>query len=301
MNGAPSNMNDLSRAHELIAAALMGAITEAERAELASLQAELARRGVDMAAVAHDAELAIGEAIAGMHREERSTMPADVRDRLADVGERLVNNAMFEEPYSGPISIEEERAMSQSKSAGGMLGWAVAAAAIAVAGFVWMRTQPPPSPAPNPGGTPVAQTAPDGKKLAQLRADLLKDAATHTLTWAKGAIETTVEGDVVWNNVKQEGYLRFSRAARNDASKEQYQLWIYDKARADWEKLPIDGGVFDLGEASVDPATGDMLVKITPKLRVLEPAKFALSLEKPGGVVVTNGERLIGWAIPAKG
>ena len=65
----------------------------------------------------------------------------------------------------------------------------------------------------------------------------------------------------------------------------QYQLWIFD-AKQD-ERYPIDGGVFD-----VDPQSGDVIVPIRAKLHVVDPKMFAVTVEKPGGVVVSSRDRI---------
>lgn len=69
----------------------------------------------------------------------------------------------------------------------------------------------------------------------------------------------------------------------NDASKEQYQLWIIDPSRDD---KPVDGGVFDI------TSDGESIVAIQAKLRVDKPTVFAITVEKPGGVVVSDQKRL---------
>jgi anti-sigma-K factor RskA len=70
----------------------------------------------------------------------------------------------------------------------------------------------------------------------------------------------------------------------NSPTKEQYQLWIFDKNQSD--KTPVDGGVFDV------TTEGEVLVSIHPKLKVQEAFLFAVTIEKPGGVVVSSRERL---------
>lgn len=97
-------------------------------------------------------------------------------------------------------------------------------------------------------------------------------------------------GDIVWSGSEQRGYMRFRGLAANDPKKEQYQLWIFDTAQD--ERFPIDGGVFDIDPASRDPRTGDVIVPIDAKLRVFKPTMFAITVEKPGGVVVSSRERL---------
>ena len=48
----------------------------------------------------------------------------------------------------------------------------------------------------------------------------------------------------------------------------------------------MDGGVFDVS------ADGEVIVPIDPKLGVVDPTLFAVTIEKPGGVVVSSRERL---------
>ena len=66
----------------------------------------------------------------------------------------------------------------------------------------------------------------------------------------------------------------------------QYQLWIFD-ARRD-ERYPVDGGVFD---AAAD--TAEVIVPIDAKIEVGTPVLFAVTVEKPGGVAVSNRKRIV--------
>ena len=70
---------------------------------------------------------------------------------------------------------------------------------------------------------------------------------------------------------------------KNDPFKEQYQLWIIDPSRDD---EPIDGGVFDIS------ADVESVIPINAKLMVGNPKVFAVTVEKPGGVVVSDQKRL---------
>lgn len=69
----------------------------------------------------------------------------------------------------------------------------------------------------------------------------------------------------------------------NDISKEQYQLWIIDPTR---DEKPVDGGVFDISNAT------QSIISIRAKLQVDKPTLFAITIEKPGGVVVSDQKRL---------
>jgi anti-sigma-K factor RskA len=76
----------------------------------------------------------------------------------------------------------------------------------------------------------------------------------------------------------------FRNMRRNDPTTEQYQLWIFDKDRD--ERYPVDGGVFDITES------GECIVPIHAAVQVNEAALFAVTIERPGGVVVSDRSRL---------
>jgi anti-sigma-K factor RskA len=80
--------------------------------------------------------------------------------------------------------------------------------------------------------------------------------------------------------------VRFRNLPVNDKTKETYQLWIFDEN----QKQPIDGGVFDANEA------GEIIIPIDAKLKVQKPKMFAVTAEKPGGVVVSPLEKVMAVA-----
>jgi anti-sigma-K factor RskA len=128
------------------------------------------------------------------------------------------------------------------------------------------------------------------------RARLLQDT-TDTTVVAFAALQDPaaqgVSGDVAWNQALQRGFLRFRGLPENNPAQEQYQLWIFDAGRPDGSEFPVDGGVFDISSMTRDPATGDLVVPINAKLPVVQPAAFAVTIERAGGVVVTKRERLL--------
>lgn len=87
-------------------------------------------------------------------------------------------------------------------------------------------------------------------------------------------------GDVVWDTATQRGYLSVDGLPPNDPAKSQYQLWVVDAGRP--HKEPVDGGVFDVGP------DGRAVVAITPALALRNPVLFAVTVEPPGGVVVSE-------------
>lgn len=120
------------------------------------------------------------------------------------------------------------------------------------------------------------------------RSALLEDRAdVVNLTW-KGTEDAAaaggVGGDVVWSHAAQRGYMRFSSLAANDPDVEQYQLWIFDETRP--EATPVDGGVFDV------PSEGEVVVPIRAALNVGKAHLFAVTVEKAGGVVVSDRSRI---------
>ena len=151
------------------------------------------------------------------------------------------------------------------------LPWLVSAACLMLAVFTWMSNRP------------AQQAGPD---VAQLRAELI--AANEGLVQANWSPGTTpsgdATGDVVWSTRRQQGFMRFRGLPVNTPAKEQYQLWIFDKNQSD--KTPIDGGVFDIA------TTDEVIIPIHAKLPVQDVFMFAVTIEKPGGVVVSSRERL---------
>lgn len=121
---------------------------------------------------------------------------------------------------------------------------------------------------------------------ARMRERLLASAADVVrIDWSAGPTPVAgAGGDVAWSTGEQRGYMRFHGLPANDPGVEQYQLWIFDRNQD--EKTPVDGGVFDV------PAGGEVVVPIRPALRVREPYLFVITVEKPGGVVVSDRRRL---------
>jgi anti-sigma-K factor RskA len=95
-------------------------------------------------------------------------------------------------------------------------------------------------------------------------------------------------GDVVWSDTAQAGYIRLSGLPKNDPNKETYQIWIV--AENQDPKTPVDGGTFDVN------ADGEVIIPIDPKVKVQNPQAFAITVEKPGGVVVSKQEKLAALA-----
>lgn len=100
---------------------------------------------------------------------------------------------------------------------------------------------------------------------------------------------TDGDGDVVWDRQRQRGYLLLHGFVANDPSRARYQLWIFDGARD--ERYPVDGGLFD-----VPPGHGEVVIPVKASLPVTKPTGFAVTVEKPGGAVVSLREKLVAFA-----
>lgn len=87
-------------------------------------------------------------------------------------------------------------------------------------------------------------------------------------------------GQIVWDADAQRGRLVVTGLEPNDPSRLQYQLWIFDATRD--ERFPVDGGLFDV------PASGQVVIDVRPPVPVREPALFAVTVEPPGGSVVSD-------------
>ena len=79
--------------------------------------------------------------------------------------------------------------------------------------------------------------------------------------------------------------MTFKGLPENNPTVEQYQLWIFDKDRD--EKYPVDGRVFDIPNAD-----SETIVAIDSKIKIAEATLFAITIERPGGVVVSDRRRL---------
>ncbi|MEO8704912.1 MAG: anti-sigma factor [Kofleriaceae bacterium] len=279
------------RAQELLLQRATEGVSDPEAAELVALGADddfsfdLAAAAIDIATLRPEpmpAGLADKVLVAAGVRPAGSSMA--IPTTLAGVmPQQLAPRKVTPEPEPAeapiiPITRKRSRAPM-------VVAWTAAAAGIAfgVGAFVWASQKQP---------EVVSRAAP---RPSEARAQLLATAGdVKTLAWTAtpDPAAAGAKGDVVWSPSKQEGYMRFTGLAVNDPTKLQYQLWIFDKNRD--AKFPVDGGVFDVGP------DGEVVVKISAQLRVDEPVLFAVTVEAPGGVVVSKRERIVVTAAPPK-
>ncbi len=148
--------------------------------------------------------------------------------------------------------------------------WMLATAASLLLAFVaWYSSIPSPPPS-----------------LSQKLDQLIATPGTVEAIWKAqdDPAATNASGKVVWNDQQQRGFMIFNGMEVNDPNVQQYQLWIFDTARND--ELPVDGGVFDI------TSSGEVIVPIDAKLSIEKAKLFAVTVERPGGVVRSDRERL---------
>jgi anti-sigma-K factor RskA len=122
-----------------------------------------------------------------------------------------------------------------------------------------------------------------GREIAELQANL---KAEGDLAHLKISTLASMLGNspaalavAVWDPTREEGVLTVSKLPAL-ASEKDYQLWVIDRQYAS----PVSGGVF-----VVDAATGEAHIVFRADRPVHSIAKFAVSLERKGGVPKPEG------------
>jgi len=226
-------------------------------------------------------------------------MPAALRARVeADA------RTWFADRAPRPVATVS-RLPSRTRPATAWGGWFAAAAALVMAVVGWLQVDRMEQ---DRGALAARQAALEGSVTRLERALAEKDTTlaelqdpspgqllaalqarpdTLVLPWSAtdDPAADGAEGAVVWNPAEQAGLMRFRGLAANDPTVAQYQLWIFDSGRDD--RFPVDGGVFD-----VPPGADEVLVPINARLPVGEAVLFAITVERPGGVVVSSRERI---------
>jgi hypothetical protein len=175
------------------------------------------------------------------------------------------------EPAPGPAKVVP---IGPTRRGGFSPAWWIAAAAAVIAIVGWWPSAPP-TPRPFDARQQLIATA--------------NDVVTLPWTATEDLAAVGATGDVVWSESRQEGYMRIRGLEVNDPASVQYQLWVFDAARDD--RYPVDGGVFDI--------VGDeVIVPINLPVPVSQANLFAVTVEAPGGVVVSDRERIVLVASP---
>lgn len=193
-------------------------------------------------------------------------MPPGMAERIAAAAEPA---AVSVHPQPGwQMPAVSDRAPAPRRRLHPAVTWfATAASLLAIVGVAWWLLRAPAVPT-----------------VAQARSELLA-AGAATIAWTATPEAPGATGDVVWSPGAQRGYMRFAGLPALDPRVAQYQLWIFDRQRD--QAYPVDGGVFD-----VQPS-GETIVAITAKLHVDDATLFAVTVERPGGVVVSKREHIV--------
>lgn len=197
--------------------------------------------------------------------EPPAALRAAVRDRLAILAQAV------DSPPTRRLADEPSRGIDPP-AASPRWGWYAAAVAIVIAAVAWW---------PEFGRTPATPPASPDFLLTRLLEEPTTTQVQCSCTEDPLCRGEKSCGNVVWNPDRGEGYLRLVGIEPNDPQEFQYQLWIVDSTRD--ERYPVDGGVFD-----VPSDCGEVIVPIRAALPVGSAALFAVSVEKPGGVVVSD-------------
>lgn len=256
-------------------------LTADEQNELSTLE-----RNVESGVDGYSLELTAA-AIASSFVPESAVLPDHLKADILTQADKYF--AEQRKAKVGPASPTVENA-KPSMPLWGWLGWAAtAAASIALVATVFYNQQRI--------ATMQAQIdemrrpTPAELTMAQRRDQLIREAGDVTRAeWTKGNVKEmeTVSGEVVWSDEKQIGYMTFRGLPPNDPNREAYQLWIFEQANL--EAHPKDGGVFNVGE------NGEIVIPIEAKLKTINPKAFAITIEKPGGVVVSSREKIAALA-----
>lgn len=272
---------------ELLSDNAIFGLSEAELAELAQFEKDFPELNDD------SFELAAAS-IGMLNLDTNEPLPAHLRTKIASDAEKyFVSQKDAPAATETPAEKEELQktfAFEPKRSILQWLGWAVAAVACVVmvvniynsqrelrglnemAGALKGRIKELETliPATSPNSNPTQER----EQLLASAKDLVQS------TWGDfdPKNKKEIQGDVVWSNSAQKGFVRFSNLPVNDKAKGTYQVWIFDEN----QKQPIDGGVFDANEA------GEIIVPINAKLKVQKPVMFGVTAEKPGGVPVSD-------------
>jgi len=219
-------------------------------------------------------------------------LPAALRDRLiADAPQHLPGAAKRDAASTqlklanAPASSATPQRDTWSWTDGRAFGWyAAIAATLALCLVLLQSNQPGSTTTPTPTGSGSASAAP----LDEQYQALASRPDTLTAQWTPHPDGNTqafgeARGEVIWNNDTQTGYMKLNGMPINDPTEIQYQLWIVDADRADETTDRIDGGVFNVTDS------GEVIVPIQAKIKARDPKVFAITVEEPGGVVVSKG------------
>jgi hypothetical protein len=186
-----------------------------------------------------------------------------------------VSEPVETEEFQKTFAFEPKRPVLQ------WLGWAFGALACAALAFTLLTTNR----TPQIDRVYVKETPTPAPSANQQLEGLLASSDVVKTNLANPKNPKEIVGDVVWSDSQQKGFVRLRGVPVNDKTKEQYQIWIV--AANQNQKTPVDGGVFDVS------SSGEVIIPVDAKIKVEKPAAFAITAEKPGGVVVSEQKKVM--------
>lgn len=273
-------MSEKEKMLELLADEAIFGLSDEELAELA----ELEKNFPDFETESQSLEFSAA-AVSMVNLDTSEPLPAHLRTKiLADADKFFAAQEKTISPTepqkTQEADIQPTFGFEPQRSIWNWLGWAVAAAACVALAFNIYTTRINPTDIsgvqPTPTVTPKKELT-----IAEQREQLLasaKDLVKTNWTDFDPKNPKNVQGEVVWSNAEQKGFVTFRGLPVNDKTKETYQLWIFDKDR----KNPISAGTFDV------TGTGEIIIPLDSALKIQEPQMFGVTAENPGGDMVPN-------------
>ena len=213
--------------------------------------------------------------VAADAHEARRRGSSHLHDTLRDVPQRgavetdsLGDRRAVSAPAPRPAPTPTTRGL---RAAPGFLGWVAAAALLIVTVVAYGRV------------VSLEQRLGEGPAELRLQELVATTPDVEVLPWATEGIS----GDVTWSNTRNAGFLRIDGLAVNDPEVTQYQLWIFRGLDPSTEAHPVSGGVFDVDRQ------GQVIVPIDAQLELGRAGMFVVTVEKPGGVMVSDREEIV--------
>jgi len=227
------------------------------------------------------AAAALGESFAS---DDLEAMPSHLRERCIGSARAVLTETPAKVEMAPPPAPIRFSPVRQPRQSALPVGWLAAAACLVLAVFGWL-----PKGESNTQVNPWINTTSNAPTMLEERQAFIEshaDAVVWDFTkW--GDEYAGVTGDVTWDPMTNEGYMRFKGLPANDPKRERYQLWIVDQARGTpLEVPPVDGGLFDIGSE-----TGEWIVRFRARLPVDQVFGFGITVEDPEGVVISSQDR----------
>lgn len=260
---------------DLVCDEVLCELSDVDRDELATFpRALIDRERASLGAAAARLEMGL------LSDAEYRPLPASVEAKLLAEAEKWAQDrrSQMDGLGDGPIPIANGAQRKSEPRLAAWTGWIAAAAALAFAAIVALRS-PENGIVATPGAVALVEPRVRDEFLA-------KQGDAFTVEWGDwesqelgGVAFKGVRGDVCWSDSAQKGFMRFANLPVNDPTKEQYQLWIIDERGLGQR---ISGGVFNAA------ANGETVVEIEPGIAVRSAAAFAVTVEKPRGQWVSD-------------